>query len=124
MVPVSLELLVSLPGTRPVWPADFAALIAKLEQEPNDVAQRSALADWCQEHDEPGLARAFAWLAKRPTVELVQRNERYQTASWGFVGLPAAVEATSFAAVSDSKTAAGAVAQLAHRLREVLESLT
>ena len=123
MVSVSLELLVSLPGTRTVWPADFAALVAKLEEQPNDVAQRSALADWCQEHDEPGMARAFAWLAKRPAVLLLNPRERYTTASWGFDVLPAAVAATSYPAMSDNKTAAGAVAQLAHKLRELEESL-
>ena len=66
-MPVTVKLLdlVALPDSRPLWPAEFHALIAKLEDNPEERAQWGVIADWLDENDEPELAAAFRWLSNR-----------------------------------------------------------
>jgi hypothetical protein len=73
-MPVSVPLvkLVALPDSRPLWPAEFESLVAKLEEKPNDRAHWGVIADWCQENDEPELADAFRWVSKQTKVRVIK----------------------------------------------------
>jgi uncharacterized protein (TIGR02996 family) len=64
-VPVSLEKMVGVPHSRPAWPERFAELVAGLEENPGEASAWLVLADWLQEHDEPGMEAACRWIAKR-----------------------------------------------------------
>lgn len=115
-VTVSLLELVSVPGTRPVWPAPLRAFEDKLAADPTDSATWGAAADWCQEDyvNEPALAEAFRWFHKRPEVVLAQRKESWCAGRWEFqrATLPEAVRgAVNYTANADTVT--GLVAVLA-----------
>lgn len=121
-VEVSLLELVCVADARWVWPGDFAALMAKLEESPDDRVAWGAVADWCDEHDEPELAGAFRYVHRRESIEATRGG--YGT--WDLTGLPATIQNSEMAAVvkfTDVKTLAGAVARLALRLKKVAEDL-
>ena len=117
-VEVSLELLVSLPGTKPVWPEQFRDLVETIEESFDERTRWVTAADWCGDHEEHGLARAFAWVAKRRHIEV--RNASPHTRHWLIDGLPAAVTA-EYVPSTDKSTLAGAIAELAARLRKLDE---
>lgn len=128
MVEVSLLELVSIPNTRPVWPSEFAAMVATCEESPNDRTTFGVLADWCDEHNEPELGRAWRWLSKRPPlvddrgehvggVRVEYKSTSYGGWEWMLKGLPGSV--TIFKDYRDSSTLAGRVAGLARRLIEL-----
>jgi hypothetical protein len=124
-VSVSLKLLVTTPGTQPLWPEGFVGLMNKLDEELTqnsiELTQYKVIADWCQEHDEHELASAFVWLSKRKGTRPLL-NRIYGADEWAFSELPAAVRATGDVE-GDVSTLAGAVAVLAERLRRVREAL-
>lgn len=122
-VTVSLESLVTIAGTRSVWPEKFAALIGHLEGDGKlDPAAWSAVADWCSEQEEYDLATAFAWVAKRlDNVVPVSRPPKWNDPQWWmFNGLPVWMAAVPSLG-KDQTTLAGAVADIAYRLRKVRE---
>jgi hypothetical protein len=126
MVNVSLLKMVSMRDTRPLWPADFAVIVAKLEDKerpsqtvPEVLAEAS---EWCEENGELGLAHAFDWLARwtlqpldagdRKPVEIADRHGWTEAKE-----LPAAL---GFSVYGEPSTGfAGMVAALAVRLGEV-----
>lgn len=65
MVEVSLLKLVTISGTRDVWPPEFDALVKKCEEDPAERLPFGLVADWCDEHGEPDLGYAFRWLEER-----------------------------------------------------------
>ncbi len=71
-VSVSLSELVriSAEDSRHLWPEKFAGMLRKIEEDGVDDCrvQFGALADLCQELDEPRLERGFRWLMARPAV--------------------------------------------------------
>lgn len=119
MVSVSLLRLVAIADTRPVWPPDFEGKIAKLDDEPNERAQWGIIADWCDENEEPQLARAFRWMSKRKLVDV--RNTRppgLKPLYWMLEGIPPAL-ASIFPQNADRSTLAGLMADLAAALEEL-----
>jgi hypothetical protein len=68
MVEVSLLKLVGIVGTIELWPSQFAAMVAKCEENPDDRTTFGVLADWCDDRDEAEYGRAWRWLFKRPMV--------------------------------------------------------
>lgn len=118
-VTVSLEQLVSIRSTRPLWPDDFNSLVLAIEENLNDKTPWGVIADWCQEHGEEGLAEAFRWVHKRPAVEISREN--YTPFLWDFVGLPTPVAAVNIYDDFDRTTIPGAVAKLAARLQKLKE---
>lgn len=71
-VSVSLFELVRIDAgqSRDLWPAQFAGLLRKIEADgvTDAATQWGALADLCQEYDEPRLERGFRWLMSRPAI--------------------------------------------------------
>lgn len=118
-VSVSLESLVAIAGSRPLWPEKFRDLIATLELNPND--DRTiwlALADWCQEEGEPGLEEACRLVGKR--VQITAEVHGVKDRTWSFRGLPKSVHAIELdiGPPFDTRTLAGALAMLAAMLRK------
>lgn len=113
---VSLEALVSVPNTRPLWPVDFAALIKTLEEHPDDSTPWGVTADWVDEEArEPGYAAAFRWVAKKGVK--VREDVSYRPPRWVFDGLHSALTAGFVPRHIDETTIPGAVAKLAELLR-------
>lgn len=57
--------------------AAAVALVGPLASDPEIIPDRTVLgvvADWCRENGEPDLAAAWAWLHKRPEVEVQVSN--------------------------------------------------
>jgi uncharacterized protein (TIGR02996 family) len=119
MVSVSLLNLVSIANTRPAWPTDFADKVAKLDENPAEKTAWGVIADWCDEHGEPELGRAFRWVGGRRLVEV--RNSRPLTQKephWTLDNLPAALSAV-FPQQADRRTLPGLMADLAAALEEL-----
>lgn len=114
MVSVSLLQLVALANSRPLWPTEFEALIAKLADDPRVKAQWGVIADWCRENEEIELADAFAWIGKNTFK--VQCYGRDENRCLDFVGLPDHIFQFSYPHDCDRKTLAGLTAGLAYRL--------
>jgi hypothetical protein len=123
---VSLLELVSIPNTRPVWPAEFASLVSKCEQNPDDRTPFGVLADWCDERGEVELGRAWRWLSKRTWDESkgVGVQVLFVPPKWGALDdweirhLPLSLQRPAGHAGYCS-TLAARVADLAKRLAEV-----
>jgi hypothetical protein len=118
-VSVSLELLVATPGTRALWPAEFAGLIDQLEEEPTDANQWLIIADWIDDHAEKEFASTFRWFANNEAVF----TEKSHYVGWTFKGLPKCIEAEPIGD-NDRSTLAGATAGLCQRLRRVREAVS
>lgn len=117
-VTVSLLKIVSVPGTRDLWPADFAALVKKLEAKPTDKAAFGVTADWLDENGEPELARAFRYFSRKKEARLHKSSWPEPGGSWDCVGLP---DVLSDAALpddlkTDDTTLPGAMATLYHQI--------
>lgn len=119
MVGVSLLKLVSIANTRPAWPTDFADKVAKLDENPAEKTAWGVIADWCDEHGEAELGRAFRWVASRHLVEV--RNSRPphpKEPHWTLEFLPPALS-TVFPQKADRRTLPGLMADLAAALEEL-----
>lgn len=116
-MPVTVSLLdvVSVERTRPIWPEQFAALVAALEARPDDRDQMRVIADWLQENGEPALEGAFRYVAKRPEVTLRDASTSEHYRYWVLDDVPYGV-ASQKVEREDSGTAAGAFARLALQL--------
>ncbi len=122
-VAVSLENLVSLPGTMSLWPEEFVALVAKLADEPNDKAQWGVIADWCKEQEEESLGDAFRYVSRRPTVTVRDSNTTVRKANlWVLDGLPPSLNAVPYPSV-DRGTIAGLASALAKMLAAAREDV-
>lgn len=115
--------LVSITNTRGVWPAEFAALVATCEADPDDRLPFGLVADWCDEHNEPELGRAWRWLHKRPWdddkrtgVRVLCKREYGTYPDWQMTPLPRSLILEK---VGITATLAELVAVLADRLAEV-----
>lgn len=86
MVNVSLLLLCRVQGSFPVWPEEFAALVARCEADLVDRLPFGVLADWCDDKGEPELASAFRWLHKRPEVRVIPGQRDYS--AWSLADMP------------------------------------
>lgn len=117
-VAVSLLDLVAMPHTLPLWPVDFVALVAKLEEDTTDRAQWAIVAGWLEEQEEHALADAFAWASKRPGVTVAKNPWHF----WTFTGLPEPL-ALGERPDGDSTTLPGAVAILAELIRRAREAV-
>lgn len=116
-VKVSLELLVTFPATVGLWPKEFYDLTEAAEIEPNERTRFGVMADWCDENDEPGLARACRYIAKRVTVTVEKENpDRYSSQYWRLTGLPPSLRALMHE--SHRSTLIAMVSDLAKALRE------
>ena len=69
---VSLEALVSLPDSSPLWPQEFESLVVAIEADPNDKLPWGVAADWlCEDKvGETDLGEAFRWIHKREKVRI------------------------------------------------------
>lgn len=125
---VSLEKLVSLKGSRPLWPAEFAALVALLDADPNDKAAWGVAADWLDEPErgEHDLAEAFRWIHKRDAARIAP--DRFTKGKLMFVeeSIPTAIRnavveyyAPKGVEEIDASTPAGLAARLAFGLRNL-----
>lgn len=125
-VSVSLFELVRIDAelSRDLWPTQFAGLIRKIEADgiTDAPTQWGALADLCQEYDEPRLERGFRWLMKRPAVRF-DRSLGYSTYTAG--NLPPVV--SQFVNTIDDEfgkatSVAGCVAHLVLALERIEEA--
>ena len=116
-VQVSLIDLVSVPGTRPLWPPEFEGFVKAMEG--NDRAAWGAAADWLRDHGETDLEEAFRFVFKRDKVSYKQDR-----GTWVIENLPRALNAHSYYGATDGKTLAGAVAALARVLKIAREELS
>jgi uncharacterized protein (TIGR02996 family) len=113
---VSLERLVSIPGTRAVWPEPFTLFIDTIAADPVDRTPWCALADWLGENDEPEMESACRYVVNRPEVRATMGNH-YGQKWWVIGGLPASLEAcVPDMRQYDRSTLAGEIAVLAARL--------
>ena len=120
-VEISLERLVSVVGTRSLWPEKFAALLDTVEQDTEDATAWLVLADWLQEHDEQGLERAARWVGKRNGAGAHDIRPRHlNDPYWLFDPLPPAIKAV-FPQQADRRSVAGLLADLAAALRKLDE---
>lgn len=110
MAQVSLRLLVSVPITRAMWPADFTALADQLEKEPEDRSRWGVVADWLEENGEAELGTCFRYVFRKPGV-LIYRSKDSRK-EWCFDNLPPAVSAHYKGWESDRSTLAGLAATL------------
>ena len=122
-VSVSLRELVRVLGTRRLWPEEFSQLVAAVEDEPADRNRWRVASDWCRDHDEPDMADAFAWVAKRPSVEAVNRPMYGKVPCWHLNGLPQAV-LTGPDPDGACDTLAGRVSVLSFQLDRLREHLS
>lgn len=131
---VSLEQLVAIPNTRPLWPAEFNSLMTIIDENPNDKTAWGVAADWLSEpeRDEQDLAEAFRWVHKRDEVKIEAATESYYQGLWRFVDktMPAGVrDSVSGYAGSDEvkavdcHTLAGLAAKLAAGLRHLKKQM-
>lgn len=118
-VAVSLAELVKVPGTSELWPEEFRALVAKLEDVPGDNNQWLVLADWLKEHEETAMEAACRWV---PGTQFVFVQKYSSGNGWFFRGLPKCIEGEPLPE-GDTSTLAGAIAVLAERLRRVREAV-
>jgi uncharacterized protein (TIGR02996 family) len=116
-VSISLLQLISTPGTQALWPERFRGLMAKLEENPDEIAQWKVIADWLQENDEPELEDAIRWFVRHEEVEA----DRDNYGSWYFDRVPDQVMAGD-KPPGDSKTLAGALAILWLRIKRAREA--
>lgn len=122
MIEISLERLVSLSVTRPLWPEKFAGLLATVEENTEDATSWSVLADWLQEHDEKGLERAVRWCAKRKGAGARNTRRTSTDPYWAF-DLPTTAVAAVLPQQADRRTLAGLLADLAAALRTLDEDV-
>lgn len=127
---VSLEQLVALPNSRPLWPQEFESLVVEVEKDPNDKLPWGVAADWlCEDKiGETDLGEAFRWIHKRGQVKIEAATESYNLGRWRFKDktLPSAVRdsiqgyyVTKTTADVDDHTLAGLAAKLAAGLRHL-----
>lgn len=121
-VEISLERLVAVTGTYPLWPEAFAGLIVTVEHTPDDQTAWFALADWCQDVGEFGLSRAARWAGKRMGAGAKNSRRNLQDPYWKFEVLPSAVQ-TVFPQAADRRTIAGLLADLSAALRRLDEEI-
>lgn len=114
--------LVSVPNTRPLWPAAFAEAVTRVES--GDRAVAGELADRLDDIDEPDLAAGFRYLFTHPDVRL-NCSRACGDEFWEFKNLPAILYYTMPPAGTawDRSTAAGAVAYLARKIKQAREDL-
>jgi hypothetical protein len=122
-VPVSISLLelVSVDGTRPLWPTDFAALVTEIEADPTNKDRWFVLAGWLEEFGEPELSGAIMYAHKRDEIELKcsgDGNYRYWTLNGVKYGLSAFPVDRA-----DHHTAAGPFAELAKQIAAARKDL-
>ena len=121
---VSLLDLVSVPNTRPVWPAELRDAVGRLEAA-DDRTQAGELADWLDEHGESVLADGFRYLANHLFVTWASNRDSYSLRVWRLDGLPPVLYHTVLPpdTVSDWTTLAGAAASLGRRINKAREDL-
>ncbi len=119
-VQVSLLRLVSVAGTRGLWPADFEGKISKIEEDTNEKTAWGVTADWLDENDEPVLADAFRWVCNRKTLSVKKYGGSF-TAEWRAEGLPHAVAAHYSVFGYNTSTLPGLAAAIAGALKKVRE---
>lgn len=124
-MPVSVSLfdlvLVGANESDHLWPEQFVGLLAKIEEDgvTDAQVQWGALADLCQEYDEPKLERGFRWLMARPAVRVAE-NKPYGT--WSVVGAPKVIE-PYLESTDEELGAGGCIAEAVARLVCVLEQM-
>lgn len=122
-VAVSLERLVAVPNSFPLWPEEFAALVAKLGDDPNDKAQWGVVADWCDENDETALGDAFRYVSNRPDIRARNVNTTVKGVKlWQFDDLPPSVNVIPYPN-GDRGTIAGLASALAKMLQAAREAV-
>lgn len=92
-VTVSLEELILLADSRPLWPGEFVAFVEKLEgaqKVRDDRTTWGVLADWLDEQGESRMASACRWVANRPKVRLVV-NPGHRSDPFKWEGIPSVI---------------------------------
>ena len=95
MVSVSLLKLVCIDGTRHIWPEEFAALVAKIEENPGERSNYGVIADWLDsepDRHEPELAEGFRWLMKRPEIRIEKSTSNWSAGLWIAHNLPKQID--------------------------------
>lgn len=125
--PVSLEGLVRVPNTRPLWPKDILAIVEEIEGDPTGKGGWGVLADLLKEerYNEPDLAEACAWIFRREKVKVARHDTR--RARWTLGGeVPTAVAHAMPSLYDDEhdlSSPLGLAAALAQALRTIKAQL-
>ena len=130
-VPVEVPLikLVSTGGTEEFWPADLKSFLEKIAPDPNSVDGKThwgVMADWLEEHDEPDLAAAARFVAKRENVHLYreQARSRSDATRFYFSGVPKSIEPHMSTLGINTETPMGALAVLARAVAKAREEVS
>ncbi len=127
-VTVSLKDLCRFAGTKGLWPSDFAAMVAKIDDDPNDMNTWGVAADWLDEFREPELAHAFRWVHRRG-VEIKKSEYGYPRKYWQIAydskKFPTAVreKLPDHGEQWDQETAAGLACAIAEAIRLLKEEM-
>lgn len=120
-VAVSLLELVTVHGSRGVWPGDFQKLLIRCEEDYDDRVAFGVVADWCDQFEEPELAEAFRWMHNRPAVGIaVRRGGDHKSL---YLTEPPKLLGALHGPFDKDTGLAGLMAELAHRLAELREVL-
>lgn len=125
-MPVTIKLfdLVQIKDTQPLWPAEFQSLIKALEDDRSNSTLWGAVADWCDENDEPELAFGFRYIHKRPKVQINLDSECWDD-RWMFRRVGSELPNSIHKLVEGimTQTLAGLIAILVQRINEVRKEL-
>lgn len=103
-------------GGDKLLPAEFLALVAGCEGNPEDYGPPGVAADWLDENGEPDLAAAFRWIHKR---QMGPRKKDH--GYWSAYHLPAWVRGEKHSYWHDSYL--GHVIGMAAEMKAVRESM-
>ena len=121
-VDVSLIDLVRVHGTRRLWPEEFDQLVKAIEENPDERSTYKAVSDWLGEHGEVLFARGFAYLAKRPEIEVKWNSYYKDQKTWSAGKLPDPLRWKE-TPDCDCSTLAGLVADIAYRIKAAVDEL-
>ena len=117
MIEVSLEQILLISDSELLWPTQFKGLIASLEDNLDEQTRWKVISDWCQDHEEYSLSKAFDYMANHMEVSIGKINY-YGIMKWAIKGLPEFIKI-----VINTLTLPGCITQLAIALRTIQEGL-
>lgn len=111
-VEVSIELVLKLPDPEAFLPSELVSLIRAMDKDKNAWLPT---ADWFEEHDEPGLARACRYAIKKG-LEAKRNNGSSGAYLWKWDSLPPSLLAITVH--RSGYTLGGILVELADALRK------
>lgn len=118
---VSHYQLAQIAGTAHLWADEIRAFVDGIAKSPTDRTALGVFADYLDEHDEPELAQAAWFLAKRSDPCLLRGTGK--TPMWWVSGLPASVANERDPDRDTNDTPLGALAKLYFKLDAARKSL-